>query len=243
MTEELFRQDSYLREAEAQVTAVFPLAEGGHAVLLDRTIFYPLGGGQPGDTGTLAAVESAARYAVTDTSKSLPQADGHIAHLLPADSPAPQVGAKLRLELDWQRRHKHMRMHSCLHLLSALLPYPVTGGQVGAEAGRIDFDIPEASLDKEKLTESLNRLIDEDHAVSARWISAEELQANPGLVKTMSVKPPLTGGRVRLIEIADCDLQPCGGTHVRRTGEIGAVAVRKIEKKGALNRRVRLAFV
>ena len=243
MTEELFRQDSYLREAEAEVVDVVALSEGGHGVILDRTIFYPLGGGQPGDVGQFASLDSDARFAVADTRKNLPEAGGRIAHLLAADSAAPEVGARLRLEPDWEKRYRHMRMHSCLHLLSAILPYPVTGGQVGADSGRIDFDIPEASLDKEALTESLNRLVQEDHAVGARWISAEELQANPGLVKTMSVQPPLTGGRVRLIEIEGCDLQPCGGTHVLRTGEIGRVAIRKIEKKGAQNRRVRVGFV
>ena len=242
MTEELFRQDSYLRETEAEVVDVVALGEGGHAVVLDRTVFYPLGGGQPGDAGMLAALDGDARFAVADTRKNLPEAGGRIAHLLAADSAAPEVGARLRLEPDWEKRYRHMRMHSCLHLLSAILPYPVTGGQVGADSGRIDFDIPEASLDKEALSESLNRLVREDHAVGARWISAEELRANPGLVKTMSVQPPLTGGRVRLIEIEGCDLQPCGGTHVRRTGEIGQVAIRKIEKKGAQNRRVRVVF-
>ena len=243
MSEELFRQDSYLQEAEAEVVGVVPCAAGGHGVILDRTIFYPLGGGQPGDAGALTATDSDARFAVADTRKNMPEAAGKIVHLLAEGSAAPEVGAKLRLELDWARRYRHMRMHSCLHLLSAILPYPVTGGQVGADSGRIDFDIPEASLDKEALSESLNRLVQGDHGVGARWISAAELQANPGLVKTMSVKPPLTGGRVRLIEIEGCDLQPCGGTHVRRTGEIGAVAIRKIEKKGAQNRRVRVVFV
>ena len=241
MTEELFRADSYLREAEAQVVSVISLDAGEHGITLDRSIFYPQGGGQPGDRGTFTA-EDDTRFTVADTRKDLPQAAGSILHVLaPTDSPPPP-GARLRLELDWQRRYRLMRMHSCLHLLSAILPYPVTGGQVGEDSGRIDFDIPEAILDKESLTESLNRLIRADHPVSARWISAEELQANPGLVKTMSVKPPLTGGRVRLIEVEGCDLQPCGGTHVARTAEIGEVVIRKIEKKGAQNRRVRVAF-
>jgi misacylated tRNA(Ala) deacylase len=154
----------------------------------------------------------------------------------------PAVGDGVSAEIDWERRHRLMRMHTCLHLLSAVLAYPVTGGQVSDGKGRLDFDIPEGGLDKEQIGAELNRLVAEDHAVTTRWISDDELLAQPDLVKTMAVKPPIGYGKVRLIDIEDLDLQPCGGTHVQRTGEIGKIAVRKIEKKGRQNRRVSLIF-
>ena len=242
-TEELFREDAYLKEAQVSVRDVFDLEDGTHGVLLDRTIFYPLGGGQPGDTGHIIDLESGNRFDVIDTRKNIPQASGEILHLLAPESARPPTGAKVSLHIDWERRYKHMRMHSCMHLLSAILPWPVTGGQVGAETSRLDFDIPEAILDKQKITEELNQLIRQDHAVTSRWITAQELTDDPSLVKTMSVKPPTTSGRVRLINIEGCDLQPCGGTHVRQTAEIGPVEIKKIEKKGAQNRRVRIAFL
>ena len=242
-TEELFREDAYLKEAQACVQDVINLDDGAHGVLLDRTIFYPLGGGQPGDTGHLIDLENNNRIDVIDTRKNLPQASGEILHLLAPESAPLAPGAKVSLHIDWERRYKHMRMHSCMHLLSAILPWPVTGGQVGAESGRVDFDIPEAILDKQEITEKLNQLIQKDNKVTSRWITAQELADNPSLVKTMSVKPPTAGGRVRLIEIENCDLQPCGGTHVKQTAEIGKVEIRKIEKKGAQNRRVRIAFL
>ena len=242
-TEELFREDAYLREAQACVQDVINLDDGARGVLLDRTIFYPLGGGQPGDTGYLIDLENNNRIDVIDTRKNLPQASGEILHLLAPESAPLAPGTKVSLHIDWERRHKHMRMHSCMHLLSAILPWPVTGGQVGAESGRVDFDIPEAILDKQEITEKLNQLIREDNKVTSRWITAQALADNPSLIKTMSVKPPTTGGRVRLIEIESCDLQPCGGTHVKQTAEIGRVEIRKIEKKGAQNRRVRIAFL
>ncbi len=157
-------------------------------------------------------------------------------------SDLPSPGDSVVAELDWQRRYSHMRIHTCLHLLSAVLSYPVTGGQVSDGKGRLDFDIPEGGLDKEDITAKLNALIEADHPVSAQWISEESLAAQPDLVKTMSVKPPAGAGQVRLINIAGQDLQPCGGTHVARTGEIGPVFVRKIEKKGRQNRRVSIAF-
>ena len=165
-----------------------------------------------------------------------------VVHLLADTESAPRPGAQITASIDWQRRFNLMRMHTCLHLLSAILPYPVTGGQVGVDKARLDFDIPEANLDKDAIAEKLNALIAEDQAVGVRWISAEELARQPALVKTMAVKPPMGVGQIRLVEIAGLDLQPCGGTHVAHTGEIGRVVVTKIEKKGRLNRRVIVAF-
>jgi misacylated tRNA(Ala) deacylase len=233
MTQEIFREDSYLRSCDATVTGA-----DAAGVRLDRTVFYPTGGGQPGDVGTLIRADGS-RIAIRDTVKGA--SPGEIVHVLtePADISA---GEKVSVELDWERRHRLMRMHTCLHLLSAVLPYPVTGGQVAPDKGRLDFDIPEAALDKDAITAQVNALIAEDHAVTPRWISDEELAAKPELVKTMSVKPPTGHGRVRLIDIPGRDLQPCGGTHVARTGEIGRVQVVKIEKKGRVNRRVVVAF-
>jgi len=235
MTEPLFRDDAYMRTCEATVVAVND--RGG--VVLDRTIFYPTGGGQPGDIGVMRGADGTA-YPVATTVKG--ESPDEIVHVLPEDAPRPAPGDPLTLELDWARRHAHMRMHTCLHLLSAVLPYPVTGGQVGADKGRLDFDIPEAVLDKDEITAELNRLVEADDPVGFRWITDAELESNPDLVKTMSVKPPTGAGHVRLVEVQGRDLQPCGGTHVARTGEIGPVEVRKIEKKGRQNRRVSIQF-
>lgn len=234
-TDCLFREDSYLKDCEATVVAVNP--DGG--VVLDRTVFYAASGGQPADRGTFAGREplTIANVVFTDLGKTV------IAHV-PAAGAAPlSVGDKVQAAIDWPLRHARMRMHTALHLLSAVLPYPVTGGSVGEAEGRLDFDIPDAGLDKDAITAKLAEMIAANAAVTALWISDAELEANPSLVKTMSVKPPMGTGRVRLIEIAGLDLQPCGGTHVRSTGEIGAVRVTQIEKKGKLNRRVRLALV
>lgn len=233
MTEVLFREDAYRKDCEATVTGV-----DSRGVILDRTVFYPTGGGQPGDAGRLV-MEVGAAVAVETALKG--EAPGDIVHKLAEGATPPPVGARVRAEINWDRRYAHMRMHTCLHLLSAVLPYPVTGGQVGAGKSRLDFALPDPP-DKAAVTAALNRLIAEDHAVAADWISEAELAANPDLVKTMSVKPPAGAGRVRLIRVEGCDLQPCGGTHVRRTGEIGAVVVRKIESKGKQNRRVVIAF-
>jgi misacylated tRNA(Ala) deacylase len=235
-TECLFRDDAYLTDCKAQVVA---LAEQG-GIVLDRTVFYATSGGQPGDTGTLTRTDGTrvpiATAAYIDTAKS------EIAHVPAAGAPALEIGDTVTAAIDWDKRQARMRMHTALHLLSAVLPYPVTGGSVGDTEGRLDFDIPESGLDKEAITAKLNEMIASNAPVTGRWISDEELAANPGLVKTMSVKPPIGAGQVRLIEIAGLDLQPCGGTHVRSTGEIGSVRVSQIEKKGKQNRRVRLVF-
>ena len=166
-----------------------------------------------------------------------------VVHVPKPGSPAVAPGAKVTAEIDWDRRHRLMRMHTCLHLLSAVIKGDVTGGQVSDGKGRLDFNLPDQSLDKELIAREINRLIQEDHPVSPRWITDEELAAQPELVRTMSVKPPMGSGKVRLLSIEGVDLQPCGGTHVARTGEIGAIEVTKIENKGKMNRRVNLAFV
>jgi misacylated tRNA(Ala) deacylase len=234
-TDCLFREDSYLRDCAATVVA---LTDQG--LVLDRTVFYANSGGQPGDRGVLrtpAGAEIAVDAAVfTDPGKT------EIAHVLPAAAARPAAGERVTAAIDWETRYRRMRMHTALHLLSAVLPFPVTGGSVGDTDGRLDFDIPEAGLDRDEITQKLAAMIATDAAVTTRWITDDELAANPSLVKTMSVKPPMGTGRVRLVEIAGLDLQPCGGTHVRRTGEIGAVRVTQIEKKGKQNRRVRIAF-
>ena len=234
MTEEVFRQDAYARSCEARVTAV---DEAG--IRLDRTVFYPLGGGQPGDSGELVLHDGTA-IRIIDTRKGA--APNEIVHV-PEASPDPALaGSGVTARIDWDRRHRLMRIHTCLHLLCSLIPAPVTGGSIRDGSGRLDFDLPESTLDKQDLTTRLNRLVAEDHPVNPRWISEEELDANPSLVRTMSVAPPRGRGSVRLLDIEGVDLQPCGGTHVASTGEIGPVRVTKIEKKGRQNRRVIVAF-
>ena len=236
-TDCLFREDAYLKECSATVVG---LTDAG-GIVLDRTVFYAASGGQPADRGVLttatgdAILIEGASY--TDAGKT------EIAHL-PAATTGPRLklGEPVHAMIDWDLRYARMRMHTALHLLSAALPYPVTGGSVGDTDGRLDFDIPEAGLDKDEITKKLAKMIAAGADVTSRWITDGELEASPGLVKTMSVKPPLGTGRVRLIEIVGYDLQPCGGTHVRKTNEIGDVRVTQIEKKGKLNRRVRIAF-
>ena len=230
----LFREDAYAKSCPAIVTGV-----DERGIRLDRTVFYPMGGGQLGDTGLLRIVDGSA-VAIADTLKGA--ALDEVIHVLAGGAVAPTVGAALIAEIDWTRRHRLMRMHSCLHLLCAVITGDVTGGQVGDGKGRLDFNLPDAKLDKDQIEAELNRLIVEDHAVRPRWITDEELTAHPELVRTMSVKPPMGLGRVRLLEIEGVDLQPCGGTHIRHTGEIGPVEVAKIESKGKQNRRVNLAL-
>ena len=237
MTELLFRDDAYLRSCEATVTAIND--RGG--IVLDRTVFYATGGGQPGDSGTL---ERADGSVVTLATAVYGEDRSQIVHVPAEGSTLPQVGEKVVLHLDWARRYRLMRVHTALHLLSVVLPYPVTGGQISDGDGRLDFDLPEAALDKEEIAAKVNEISAGDHAITSEWITDAELEANPDLVKTMSVKPPMGSGRVRLIRIgADVDLQPCGGTHVSRTSEIGTIEVPKIEKKGRQNRRVRLGLI
>ncbi|MGO4571091.1 alanyl-tRNA editing protein [Microvirga sp. 2TAF3] len=232
----LFRDDAYAQTCQANVVGVTP--EGG--VILDRTICYAQGGGQPGDVGIIR--RDGEEIAITNTVYGADRSQ--VVHLVGPDAAARFTpGETVEIQLDWARRFKRMRVHTALHLLSVVLPYPVTGGAIADGDGRLDFDIPDAGLDKADLTDKLNALIARDAPVTERWITDEELDANPGLVKTMSVKPPRGSGRVRLVEIEGIDLQPCGGTHVRRTSEIGTVAITDIEKKGKQNRRVRMSLV
>jgi len=235
ITEELFREDAYLKECEA--TAVGVNDKGG--ILLDRSVFYPTGGGQPGDRGVLRLADGSTVEIATTV-----KGDGeeNVVHVRAEGQAAPAVGEKVTGVIDWDRRHLHMRMHTGLHLLCALVPHGVTGGRIGADKSSLDFDIGEATLDKDALTEGLNRLVTEDHAVTARWIDDAELDAQPDLVRTMSVQPPRGSGRIRLLDIPSVDLQPCGGTHVSHTGEICPLRVSKIENKGKRNRRVNVVF-
>lgn len=231
MTERLYEQDAYLKETAARVVAI---TERG--IELDRTVFYARGGGQPGDSGVLITSDGR-EVPIVDTVKG----DGTaIVHLPAGDTAltALNAGDVVTARIDWDRRHRHMRMHTALHLLCAVVGAPVTGGNLTADKGRLDFDLPEAGIDKEALTRALNDLIAADTRTALEWITDEALAAQPELVKTMSVQPPTGTGSVRLLRIPGVDLQPCGGTHVARTGEIGSVRVTRIEKKSRLNRRI-----
>jgi misacylated tRNA(Ala) deacylase len=236
MTEFLFRNDAYLKSAEAVVTAV--TAEGG--IVLDRTVFYASSGGQPGDTGTLVRSDGTI---VTVGATVHPEGDKtQIVHTSAEGQPALAPGDTVIGAVNWERRYNLMRMHTALHLLSVVFPFPVTGGSVGEDKGRLDFDMPEVPSDLPELEARLNAMAAGNHAVTDEWITDEEMAANANLIKTMKVKPPMGQGRVRLVGIGDVDLQPCGGTHVRNTSEIGPLKLGKIEKKGAINRRVSLLF-
>ncbi len=239
MTEQLYRADAYIREATAVVLAV--TERGG--IVLDRTPFYASAGGQPGDRGVITFAGGVCPIATTvfDT-----LAKSQIVHVSAEGAAKPAVGDAVTITLDWDTRTKYMRMHTAMHLLCSLVKFPVTGGQIGADDGRLDFDIEDASaVDKDRLTAELQALVTADHPVTERWITDAELDANPSLVRTLSVQPPRGSGKIRLVMIGEAgaiDLQPCGGTHVRSTAEIGRVAITKIEKKGKINRRIRLSL-
>lgn len=234
-TEELFRADSYLKECEATVTGVNE--RGG--ILLDRTVFYPTGGGQPGDSGVLRLADGG-EIAIATTVKG--EGEENVIHVPAEGQDLPAPGTKVRAAIDWDRRYRHMRMHTALHLLCKVVAFGVTGGQIGTDRSRMDFDMGDERLDKDEIGAALNRLVDQDHPTRIDYISDEELEARPDLVVTLSVRPPRGAGRVRMLQIGDVDLQPCGGTHVARTGEIGRLAVTKIESKGKRNRRINIAF-
>ena len=231
MTEPLFREDSYLRECDATVTAA-----GDNFITLDRTIFYPLGGGQPGDTGNMSW--DGGKAEIVDTRNG---DDGAINHIMADGAAVPAVGASVKVTLDWERRYVHMRMHTAMHLLGSILQFGVTGGNISAQKSRLDFDTADP-IDKEAVTAQLTELVAANKPVACSWITDEELDAQPELVRTMSVQPPRGVGRIRLLNIEDIDLQPCGGTHLRNTGEVGAVRVSKVENKGKHNRRVNIVL-
>lgn len=235
-TESLFTEDAYLRETTARV-----LAADERGVLLDRTVFYARSGGQPGDSGLLRWEGGEAPVV-----EAIKGEAGAILHSLPPGAPLPPVGAQVTAVLDWARRHRHMRMHTTLHLLCSLLPgIYATGNQIGAEKSRLDVDLPEPPP-KEWFTEKLAELVAADHPIGTSWITEAELDANPQMVRTLSVQPPRGAGRIRLVRIgpedAPVDLQPCGGTHVRSTGEIGRIEISKLESKGRQNRRIHIVL-
>ena len=232
MTEWLFQQDAYLKRCAARVLEASP-----DGVVLDRTVFYPLGGGQPGDTGVLEANDGR-RWPVVDARKG---DGGRVLHLLAEGSALPVPGDQVDAVVDWTRRHLHMRMHTGLHLLGSVLRFGVTGGQVATDRSRLDFDT-QAEIDAAQVNQALQALVEADRPVSCRWITDGELDAQPDLVRTLSVPPPRGAGRIRLLEIAGVDLQPCGGTHVRSTGEVGRLVVTRVENKGRHNKRVYVIF-
>jgi misacylated tRNA(Ala) deacylase len=233
-TELLFREDAYLKSAQARVVAVHE-----HGIELDRTIFYPLGGGQMGDTGVLTRA-SGERIAVTHTRKG--DSPGSVLHIAAPGTARPETGETLTLEIDWLRRHALMRLHTALHVMSCVVVAPVTGGNIAPEKARLDFDIDMSLLDAARIERETNALIARGVDTQTVWITDEELDAQPSLVKTMSVQPPRGAGLVRLLKIPGIDLQPCGGTHVRNIAEIGGIRVLKVRSEGKRNRRVEIAL-
>nr|WP_090326755.1 alanyl-tRNA editing protein [Nitratireductor aquibiodomus] len=237
-TEALFRDDAYLRDGAARVVGIND--RGG--ILLDRTMFYATSGGQPGDTGRLTREDgSTIEIAATVTGETKDE----IIHVPAAEQVLPELGETLQLAIDWERRFKLMRMHTACHLLSVICPFPITGASVNEADSRVDFDLPDANVTKEDVTIRLMELVNGNHPVFTRWISEEELESNPGLVKSKNVRPPRGAGRIRLVcigEEAVVDSQPCGGTHVASTAEVGEIHIGKIEKKGRENRRFRIRF-
>ena len=237
MTDLIYQRDAYLQSCDASV-----ISNTADGIKLNQTVFYPMGGGQPGDTGILSkAGDPSCSIEIIDTRKSTEH--NGVCHVPSQDALQLPVGTKIIAKINWPRRHRLMRMHSCLHLLSAVLPFPVTGGQVGDGKGRLDFDIPDSILDKSHITDKLNALIESGHPITSELIDEAELAAKPELIKTMAVKPPRGAGAIRLVRIENLDLQPCGGTHVRSTDEISEVLITKVKKKGRLNRRVSLQLL
>jgi misacylated tRNA(Ala) deacylase len=233
-TELLFRDDAYLRTATARVLAV-----GARGIELDRTVFYPLGGGQAGDTGALVRA-GGERISIADTRKG--ETPDSVLHILASGAALPEPGETVSLEIDWPRRHRLMRLHTALHLLSCVIVAPVTGGNIAPDKARLDFDIELAALDAARIESETNRLIASGRLTETAWITDAELDAQPELVKTMSVQPPRGSGRVRLLRIPGIDLQPCGGTHVANIAEIGAIRVVKIRSEGRHNKRVEIVL-
>jgi len=234
-TTKLFEQDAYLQHCTATIISV----NDSDGIVTNQTVFYPAGGGQPGDIGMIRC--KGAEYQIENTIKD--RNSGEIVHLLADGEKNLYVGDKVELVINWENRYLNMRMHSALHLLCAVVPCGVTGGQIGAKKSRLDFDIGESTLDKLQITDELNLLVEQAHDVTTMWVDEQTLVDNPELVRTMSVKPPKNSGKVRLLKVGEqVDLQPCGGTHIRNTKEIGKLRVSKIENKGKRNRRVNIVF-
>jgi misacylated tRNA(Ala) deacylase len=229
----LFRDDAYLRCCETTVVAV-----DERGIRLGATVFYPAGGGQPGDTGVLRF--AGGEVAIADTVKG--EGTDEVIHVPAPGAGLPASGTAVVAEIDWERRHRHMRFHTCLHLLCAAVPYPVTGGRIAGDKAHLDFDLQGAAVEKEAVEAKVNALVAAGHRVAPRWITDEELAASPELVRTMSVAPPMGQGRVRLLEVDGVDLQACGGTHVANTAEIGPVTVLKIRSEGKRNKRITIGF-
>ncbi|MBX2867546.1 MAG: alanyl-tRNA editing protein [Acidiferrobacterales bacterium] len=233
MTIELFREDGYLKTCPAKV-----IATTSNGFVVDQTVFYPMGGGQPGDQGVAKRADG---LTINIIDCYVDRESGYHLHIVAEPDELPNIGDQVELEIDWDRRHRLMRIHSCLHMLCAAISDPVTGGSIGDGTGRLDFDMP-IPPDKQAVEDTLNALIQKDAPMQLRWITEDEMDAQPDLVRTMSVQPPRGAGKVRLVDFNGVDLQPCGGTHVSRTGEIGPVRVVSIKKKGKMNRRITIAF-
>lgn len=237
MTQKLYLETPYETQFEAEV-----ISADENGIRLSQSLFYPTSGGQPGDTGTLQVANQNLKIATTRKDKE----QDEVLHIPAEGCSLPRIGDKVTGQIDWETRYKHMRMHTSMHLLCSLIEGYATGGQIGAEKSRLDFDVPSGVYDKETLTEQMNVLIEANHSVTTSWITDEELEANPGLIRTMSVKPPMGAGKVRVVQIGEgeniVDFQPCGGTHVKSTGEIGKVRISKIENKGKQNRRFHIVF-
>ena len=232
MTEKLFLENAYAKSGSSVVRESYQ-----NEVILDKTIFYPIGGGQPSDTGTFRWGNKEAKIV-----NSYSNQDNSIVHIVNEGDPIPILGESIDISIDWKKRYLHMRMHTGLHLLGSILKYGVTGGNISAQKSRLDFDM-EDPVDKEYVNTELEKLVDADHPISSSWITQEELRNNPEIIRTMSVKPPSNAKKIRLVKIGNIDLQPCGGTHVNSTAEVGKIRVKKVEKKGKRNRRVSIELV
>ena len=229
MTEKLFIENAYTNSETSIVKECYQ-----NEVILDKTIFYPIGGGQPGDTGTFKWGNKEAKIINTYYNQ-----DNSIVHIVDESDPIPNSGESIDISIDWEKRYLHMRMHTGLHLLGSILKYGVTGGNISASKSRLDFDMEDA-VDKEYVNAELEKLVDADHTISSSWITQEDLQNNPEMIRTMSVRPPSNAEKIRLVKIGNIDLQPCGGTHVNSTAEVGKIRLGKVEKKGKRNRRVNI---
>ena len=227
----LFLNNSYLKELECKIVNI-----NNNQIILNQTIFYAKSGGQPGDTGTLSNNENDIN--IIDTTYDV---EKNIIHITDEDINF-EINEKIKGKINWKTRYKHMRMHSALHLLCSIIPFDVTGGQIGYDKSRLDFNVQDSKIDKEEIEYRINEIVKEDHQISYQWITNDELDQQPDLVRTMSVKPPKTTNKIRLVKIGNIDIQPCGGTHVKSTKEIGKIKIGKIENKGKMNRRVNLLF-